>query len=108
MLSKICVCVDNVNIVIIIYGGVIVFVVIIIRGLNVFEINIEVVVCNFILIIFGKKNFLFFWMDGCCYRNFFDNIDCLGLIFIKFLFIYEWKIEYIFIYVNCDMDVLCN
>lgn len=63
MLSKICVCVDNVNIVIIIYGGVIVFVVIIIRGLNVFEINIEVVVCNFILIIFGKKIFYFFeWM----------------------------------------------
>lgn len=48
---------------IIIYGGVIVFVVIIIRGLNVFEINIEVVVCNFILIIFGKKIFYFFeWM----------------------------------------------
>lgn len=63
MLSKICVCVDNVNIVIIIYGGVIVFVVIIIRGLDVFEINIEVVVCNFILIIFGKKIFYFFeWM----------------------------------------------
>lgn len=63
MFSKICVCVDNVNIVIIIYGGVIVFVVIIIRGLNVFEINIEVVVCNFILIIFGKKIFYFFeWM----------------------------------------------
>lgn len=63
MLSKICVCVDNVNIVIIIYGGVIVFVVIIFRGLNVFEINIEVVVCNFILIIFGKKIFYFFeWM----------------------------------------------
>lgn len=41
-------------------------------------------------------------MDGC-YRIFFDNIDCLGLIFIKFLFIYEWKIEYIFIYVNCDV-----
>lgn len=48
---------------IIIYGGVIVFVVIIIRGLDVFEINIEVVVCNFILIIFGKKIFYFFeWM----------------------------------------------
>lgn len=48
---------------IIIYGGVIVFVVIIIRGLEVFEINIEVVVCNFILIIFGKKIFYFFeWM----------------------------------------------
>lgn len=63
MLSKICVCVDNVNIVIIIYGGVIVFVVIIISCLNVFEINIEVVVCNFILIIFGKKIFYFFeWM----------------------------------------------
>lgn len=41
-------------------------------------------------------------MDGCCYRNFFDNIDCSGSTFIKFPPIYEWKIEHIFIYVNCD------
>lgn len=40
---------------IIIYGGVTVFVVIIIRGLDVFEINTEVVVRNLISIISGKK-----------------------------------------------------
>lgn len=108
MLSKTCVRADNVNTVIIIYGGVTVFVVIIIRGLNVLEINTEVVVRNLISIISGKKNPLSFWMDGCCYRNFFDNIDCSGSTFIKFPPIYEWKIEHIFIYVNCDMDVLCN
>lgn len=40
---------------IIIYGGVTVFVVIIIRGLEVLEINTEVVVRNLISIISGKK-----------------------------------------------------
>lgn len=55
MLSKTCVRADNVNTVIIIYGGVTVFVVIIIRGLNVLEINTEVVVRNLISIISGKK-----------------------------------------------------
>lgn len=55
MLSKTCVRADNVNTVIIIYGGVTVFVVIIIRGLNVLEINTEVVVRNLIPIISGKK-----------------------------------------------------
>lgn len=54
MLSKTCVRADNVNTVIIIYGGVTVFVVII-RGLNVLEINTEVVVRNLISIISGKK-----------------------------------------------------
>lgn len=55
MLSKTCVRADNVNTVIIIYGGVTVFVVIIIRGLEVLEINTEVVVRNLISIISGKK-----------------------------------------------------
>lgn len=55
MLSKTCVRADNVNTVIIIYGGVTVLVVIIIRGLNVLEINTEVVVRNLISIISGKK-----------------------------------------------------
>lgn len=56
MLSKTCVRADNVNTVIIIYGGVTVFVVIIIiRGLDVLEINTEVVVRNLISIISGKK-----------------------------------------------------
>lgn len=55
MFSKTCVRADNVNTVIIIYGGVTVFVVIIIRGLNVLEINTEVVVRNLISIISGKK-----------------------------------------------------
>lgn len=55
MLSKTCVRADNVNIVIIIYGGVTVFVVIIFRGLNVLEINTEVVVRNLISIISGKE-----------------------------------------------------
>lgn len=40
---------------IVIYGGVTVFVVIIIRGLDVLEINTEVVVRNLISIISGKK-----------------------------------------------------
>lgn len=55
MLSKTCVRADNVNTVIIIYGGGTVFVVIIIRGLNVLEINTEVVVRNLISVISGKK-----------------------------------------------------
>lgn len=55
MLNKTCVRADNVNTVIIIYGGVTVFVVIIFRGLNVLEINTEVVVRNLISIISGKK-----------------------------------------------------
>lgn len=75
MLSKTCVRADNVNTVIIIYGGVTVFVVIIIRGLNVLEINTEVVVRNLISMIFGKKNPLSFWMDGCCYRNWLFRFD---------------------------------
>lgn len=62
MLSKTCVRADNVNTVIIIYGGVTVFVVIIIRGLDVLEINTEVVVRNLISIISGKKIlYLFEW-----------------------------------------------
>lgn len=44
---------------IIIYGGVAVFVVIIIRGLDVLEINTEVVVRNLISIISEKKPFIF-------------------------------------------------
>lgn len=55
MFSKTCVRADNVNTVIIIYGGVTVFVVIIIRGLNVLEINTEYVVRILISIISGKK-----------------------------------------------------
>lgn len=107
MLSKTCVRADNVNTVIIIYGGVTVFVVIIIRGLNVLEINTEVVVRNLISIIFGKK---ILYLSEWTVVVFFDNIDCSGSTFIKFppIYMYEWKIEHIFIYVNCDMDVLCN
>lgn len=55
MFSKTCVRADNVNTVIIIYRGVTVFVVIIIRGLEVLKINTEVVVRNLISIISGKK-----------------------------------------------------
>lgn len=93
---------------IIIYGGVAVFVVIIIRGLDVLEINTEVVVRNLISIISEKKTLYLSEWTVVVTEIFFDNIDCSGSTFIKFPPIYEWKKKHIFIYVNCDMDVLCN
>lgn len=71
MLSKTCVRADNVNTVIIIYGGVTVFVVIIFRGLNVLEINTEVVVRNLISIISGKKKSFIFLNGRLLLQKFF-------------------------------------